>query len=282
MYIYSDSSELKTAIIATKKRGISIGFIPTMGALHQGHMALVHKALSENDIIVVSIFVNPTQFNTAEDLNKYPRTLEADLALLAETAPDCLVFTPTVDDIYGTEASATTYHFDGLEHEMEGKFRPGHFNGVGTILSRLFSIVSPTRAYFGEKDFQQLQIVKKLVAIERFPVTIVGCPIHRAENGLALSSRNKRLTSQQYQEAPLLYKTLLQAKEDFGTKSVTTISAWVSLQFQKNTELSLEYFYIASESDLKPTTTPIEKLKYRAFIAAFAGKVRLIDTIALN
>jgi len=185
-------------------------------------------------------------------------------------------------EIYGKETTASSYDFGGLENEMEGKFRSGHFDGVGTVLKHLFTIITPTKAYFGEKDFQQLQIVKKLVEIEKMSVQIIGCPIFRESSGLALSSRNKRLKEDQLEASPLIYKTLQQVKQDFGTKSVIDLNEWVSKQFENNEILELEYFVIANTSDLKPITKKQNNYKHRAFIAVFAGKIRLIDNIALN
>ena len=282
MQVYDKRLEIIADVAAYKKQQKSVGFVPTMGALHKGHLALVERALLENNIVVVSIFVNPTQFNTSEDLVNYPRTLESDIALLSKLSKDLIVFAPTASEIYGDQVKSKRYDFGGLENEMEGKFRPGHFDGVGTVLKHFFTIVQPDKAYFGEKDFQQLQIVKKLVLLEKMSVQVIGCPIYREDSGLALSSRNKRLNKEQFKEAPLIYKILKQVKEDFGTKSVTDLSEWVSEQFDGNSTLELEYFEIAKVSDLKSIKQKQEDTPYRAFIAVFAGKIRLIDNIALN
>ncbi len=282
MQVHDKRLDIVTSVATFKKQKKTIGFVPTMGALHQGHLALVEQAFKENEVVVVSIFVNPTQFNASEDLVNYPRTLESDVQLLSELSKDIIVFAPTAQEVYGDRTESTTYNFNGLENEMEGKFRPGHFDGVGTVLKHLFTIVSPTRAYFGEKDFQQLQIVKKLVEIEKMSVKIVGCPIYRKESGLALSSRNKRLNDSQLNASPLIYKTLKQVKKDFGIKSANTLNKWVSEQFANHPELELEYFEIAKVSDLKSIKRKQKNTKYRAFIAVFAGKIRLIDNIALN
>ena len=262
---------------------ISLGFVPTMGALHEGHLALVKAGLRDNDFVVVSIFVNPTQFDNQEDLVKYPRTLEDDIALL-KTLSDTtiMVYAPTVEDLYGNNVKSESFQFGGLEHEMEGAFRDGHFDGVGTIVKRFFEIVKPDRAYFGEKDFQQLQIIKKLVELYRIPVKIMGCPIHRAIDGLAMSSRNARLTEAHREVAPFIYKTLKSAKTKFGTKSAKVVSEWVEKQFKKQSLLELEYFIIADTETLKPLKRKSTKKRYRAFIAAYAGDIRLIDNIALN
>ncbi len=282
MQVYDKRLDIKTSVAKFIEDNKSIGFVPTMGALHRGHLALVAKAIKENDVVVVSIFVNPTQFNNSDDLVKYPRTLESDVQLLSGLSPDIIVFAPSPDQVYGNKMSSTSYNFGGLENEMEGKFRPGHFDGVGTVLKHLFTIISPTKAYFGEKDFQQLQIVKKLVAIEKMTVQIIGCSIFREDTGLALSSRNKRLSKDQLASAPLIFQTLKQVKKDFGTKSVHKLSNWVAAQFENNTELKLEYFEIAKVSDLKSIVRKRKTIEYRAFIAVFAGEIRLIDNIALN
>lgn len=262
---------------------MSIGFVPTMGALHNGHLSLVNIGLNQNDIVVVSIFVNPTQFDNKEDLTKYPRTLDADIALLKTVSDDSiLVYAPNVGDIYGDSIVSQSFTYDGLEHEMEGAFRDGHFDGVGTIVKRLLEIVKPHYAYFGEKDFQQLQIIKKLVELHQIPVKVVGCAIHRAEDGVAMSSRNTRLTPEHRAIAPFIFKTLNSAKVKFGTKSAQNVTEWVKKQFKKQPLLELEYFIIADIDTLKPVKRKSTKKTYRAFIAVYAGDIRLIDNIALN
>lgn len=283
MRVHEKRLDIEKDVADLHKQNKTIGFVPTMGALHDGHLALVQRAINQNQVVVVSIFVNPNQFNNSEDLVNYPRTLDSDIKLLYKLSKDIIVFAPSTPiEVYGDDMNSVSYDFEGLENEMEGKFRPGHFNGVGTVLKHLFTIISPTRAYFGEKDFQQLQIVKKLVEIEKMSVEIIGCPIYREESGLALSSRNKRLNKTQLQEAPLIYKALRQVKNDFGTKSVLSLTEWISKQFEANETLELEYFQIAKTSDLKSIQRKQKNTKYRAFIAVFAGKVRLIDNIALN
>ncbi|MDG4714992.1 pantoate--beta-alanine ligase [Winogradskyella marincola] len=283
MKVFHNKSELSQVIDDFKVKNITIGFVPTMGALHNGHLSLVEKALSENQFAVVSVFVNPTQFDNQEDLVKYPRTLEADVALLKTVSNDkIVVYAPAVEDIYGDDVKSQSFKFDGLENEMEGAFRDGHFDGVGTIVKRLFEIVTPNKAYFGEKDFQQLQIIKKLVELHDMPVEVIGCPIHRAEDGLAMSSRNTRLTVDHREAAPFIYKTLKSAKTKFGTKSAKNVTEWVEAQFNKQPLLELEYFIIADVDTLKPVKRKSTKKTYRAFIAVYAGDIRLIDNIALN
>jgi pantoate--beta-alanine ligase len=266
--------------IKSLPKGTSIGFVPTMGALHQGHISLVEKAKKENDIVVVSIFVNPTQFDREEDLVNYPKTIDSDLSLLKAVFCD-LVFTPTAEEIYANNIQSANFNFDGLEHQMEGKFRQGHFDGVGTIVKRLFEIITPTKAYFGEKDYQQLQIIRKMVHKSQLSVKIIPCDIFRETDGLAMSSRNTRLTNEHRKVAPFIYKTLKQAKIKFGTENALEVIKWVENEFKKEPLLELEYFEIADEETLLPIKTKNEKQKCRAFIAVFAGNIRLIDNISL-
>jgi len=253
-----------------------------MGALHRGHLALVQRARKENGLVVVSIFVNPTQFNNPDDLEKYPKSLENDLRLLRPVGEDLLVFAPSTNEMYGEAVLSRTYNFEGLDQVMEGLHRPGHFNGVGTIVEELLRLIRPHRAYFGEKDFQQLQIIRKLVAAQNLPVEVIGCPIVREAGGLALSSRNQRLTERLRKEAAFIYKTLKAAKSKFGTKSAPFIVKWVRQQFRAHPHLKLEYVEIADADTLTPVLRKRKDRKYRAFIAAYANGVRLIDNISLN
>jgi len=260
----------------------TLGFVPTMGALHQGHLSLVEMSLQNNELTIVSIFVNPTQFNNPEDLEKYPRNLESDIAKLQTISNNVIVYAPTVDDIYEGNTTAKSFYFDGLENQMEGKFRPGHFEGVGTIVKRLFEIVKPTNAYFGEKDFQQLQIIKKLVEKENFSINIVECTIFREVNGLAMSSRNERLSPNDRNAAAIIYKTLLEVKHKFSSESLSEIALWVNHVFENQPDFKLDYFEIADETTLLTSETKNPNQKYRAFIAIFVNNIRLIDTISLN
>ena len=283
MQVYTTKSELSSFVDREHKPVFSLGFVPTMGALHAGHLSLVKAAMTENTRVVVSIFVNPTQFDDPKDLSKYPRTLTKDIQLLETLSKTAIVvYTPTVDEIYGAQTKAERFDFGGLEFQMEGKFRTGHFDGVGTIVKRLFEIVKPNNAYFGEKDFQQLQIIKKMVEISQLPVTIVGCPIEREPNGLAMSSRNSRLSVVEKETAALIYKTLKTVKEKFDSDNPTDISNWVTTQFRSHPLFKLEYFQISDTENLAPIQQKNQTKTYRAFIAVFAGDVRLIDNIALN
>jgi len=282
MHIFYGKAALIDYLKSIKTNHSSIGFVPTMGALHQGHLSLMQQSMLENQATVVSIFVNPTQFNNPEDLAKYPRTLDEDIKKIADFNPEIIIFAPTIEDIYEGKPSSQSFDFDGLENQMEGKFRPGHFNGVGTVVKRFFEIVEPTNAYFGEKDFQQLQIVKKMVAKNNLKVTIKGCPIYRDANNLAMSSRNALLSPKEKQEASIIYKTLVDAKARFQTNSAETVTKWVKKSFEKNPDFKLEYFQIADETALLPCLRKNKDKKYRAFIAVFVNNVRLIDTISLN
>ncbi|WP_299393069.1 pantoate--beta-alanine ligase [uncultured Gelidibacter sp.] len=282
MIICHKKEELRHVLDGLALKNQTLGFVPTMGALHEGHLSLIDKGLQENAKMVVSIFVNPTQFDNASDLKKYPRTLESDIEMLKSLSEDILVYAPTVEDVYGDAIASETFDFDGLEHQMEGKFRKGHFDGVGTIVKRLFEIVKPDFAYFGEKDFQQLRIIQKLVEKHNLGVTVVGCDIFRAEDGLAMSSRNQRLTKEHREVAPFIFQTLTAAKAHFGTENAEEVTKWVEEQFKKHELLELEYFTIADEETLQPVETKEKSKSYRAFIAVFAGDIRLIDNIALN
>jgi pantoate--beta-alanine ligase len=282
MLIFDRQAALRAYLKSISDSKTTIGFVPTMGALHQGHLSLLSESLKNNTISIVSIFVNPTQFNNTEDLAKYPRTLESDVDKIKSLSDKIIVYAPNVDDIYEGKTVSEPFDYDGLENQMEGKFRVGHFDGVGTIVKRLFEIVNPTNAYFGEKDFQQLQIVKKMVEKHKLPVNIVGCEIFREPNGLAMSSRNERLSAKERQEAAIIYKVIKDAKTKFGTKSAKSISDWVEKVFEKHTDFKLEYFQIADEATLLPCSRKSKNKKYRAFIAVFVNNIRLIDTISLN
>ncbi len=282
MTIFNTKQEITEFINTQKLAHKKIGFVPTMGALHEGHLTLMKRAIAENELLIVSVFVNPTQFDNAKDLEKYPRTLDNDAKLISTLSKNAIIFAPNAKEVYGNTIKSKHYSFDGLEFQMEGKFRDGHFDGVGTILDFFFTLLKPTNAYFGEKDFQQLQIVKKLVSKYKLGVNIVGCKIHREASGLAMSSRNERLSVPSKKEGAFIYKTLLVAKEKFGTKSARKTEEWVGNQFAKNKHFNLEYVTIAETTTLKSVKRKSSTKKYRIFIAAFIDNVRLIDNIALN
>lgn len=280
MKILKNKRDLETYIKGVKDKSLTIGFAPTMGALHGGHLSLYKQAKEENDVVISSIFVNPTQFNNPDDLQKYPRSVEKDIELLSSVGVDA-VYVPSVEDLYPKGLESKKYDFDGLENEMEGKFRPGHFDGVGTVVEELFSQVKPDNAYFGEKDFQQLMIIKKLVEKKNIPVNVIGVPTFREDSGLAMSSRNLRLTQQQKSEALIIYRTLVQAKEWFGEIPTQEIYERVKNIFSES-NLELEYFLIAEEDTLKEVENLKDDKNHRAFLVAFAGDVRLIDNMRLD
>jgi len=282
MLVFTTKQSLKNHLTPYYIQHKKVGFVPTMGALHIGHISLVDRSLNENDFTVVSIFVNPTQFNNNGDLNNYPRNLEQDIDLLKKTSKNIIVFSPTPEDLYNNKIAPISFDFEELANQMEGKFRPGHFDGVGTVLTHLFNAIKPTCAYFGEKDFQQLQIVRKLVAIQKFNIEIIGCEIYREITGLAFSSRNQRLSKTQKEKACIIYKTLQESKKMFGIKNALEITAYVKSIFEKQSTFDLEYFEIADEEALETATEIETSKKYRAFIAVFVNQIRLIDNIALN
>jgi pantoate--beta-alanine ligase len=255
----------------------TIGLVPTMGALHEGHAALVKRCVAENDITVVSVFVNPTQFNNPDDLRLYPRTLEADCALLEKLGVD-VVFAPDVEEMY-PEPDTRVFDFGMLDKVMEGRFRPGHFNGVAQIVSKLFYAVGPDRAYFGEKDFQQLAIVREMVKQLQIPVEIVAVPIVREESGLALSSRNMRLTPQQRETASEIFKTLKMSVDMISKQSVEDTEKFVVDRINNHEALNVEYFEIVDGNTLQSITDWNDSPYVVGCIAVFCGEVRLIDNI---
>ena len=277
MIVYRTKTDLTGHLLSLQNEGQTIGLVPTMGALHQGHMSLVEKANAENDIVVVTIFVNPTQFNDLSDLDHYPRTLDQDLELIRQLEAD-LVFVPSVKEMCPEE---DTHIFDlgSLDKVMEGKHRIGHFNGVAQIVSKLFLLIRPQRAYFGQKDFQQLVIIRRLVEILELNLTIVPCPIIREKDGLAMSSRNTRLSKEERKLAPFIYETLVQAREKMEDMTPSQVKEWVTLQFKKQSELNLEYFEIVEDKGLMPIDEWDEKLNKVACLAVQLGGVRLIDNL---
>ena len=282
MEIFKTKKTLLDYIERQKEMGKKIGFAPTMGALHPGHISLYEAARKENDLVISSIFVNPTQFNNASDLEKYPRTIEKDIEILEKSALVDAVYIPEVTDIYPEGLKSKEYNFDGLENEMEGKFRPGHFNGVGTVVEELFRQVKPDNAYFGDKDYQQLAIIKKLGEKLNLPIKIHGVPIYREKNGLAMSSRNKRLDHEQCEAAKVIYETLVKVNDWFRIITVSEIYQRVKDIFENQRGMVLEYFEIADEATLKETDFFYKDRNYRAFIVVFVGDVRLIDNMHLD
>ena len=279
MLLIKTIKELQNILNDSRESGI-IGFIPTMGALHKGHLSLVKQAVLENETVVVSIFVNPTQFNDSSDLVKYPRTLESDLELLKTTGCH-IVFAPSAKEVY-PEPDIRKFNFGKLEMVMEGKHRPGHFNGVAQVVSKLFKMVKPDKAYFGLKDFQQLAIIKAMVLQMESPIEIIACPIIREESGLAMSSRNELLTEKQRKNASLIYRTISTAKEQKGQKTVSETINWVIEVINRNPFLNVEYFEIIDDKQLQPIKNWNAKSSKIGCIAAFCGDVRLIDNIYFN
>lgn len=291
------AADLEAAVKEAKQQHLEIGLVPTMGALHEGHLSLIERALKENDLVVVSLFVNPIQFNNKEDLEKYPRTIEADLKLITDLesrtekkASALLAFTPTVDEMYPQGEPKEVYHFGPVEEVMEGPRRPGHFSGVAVVVRRLFDLAQPKRAYFGEKDYQQIAVIRSLLEQIKYPIELIPCPIVRADDGLALSSRNMRLSPAARQMAPAINATLEQAAEMAEYEEVDDVKEWVldtlaswhevndcpnGLQFEP------EYFEIVDAITLQPIAEWAEAEKNGAVgcIAVWLDGVRLIDIV---
>jgi pantoate--beta-alanine ligase len=280
MEVFHTRREINQRIASGKKEKKSIGLVPTMGALHGGHVSLLQLSKNQNDCTVASIFVNPTQFNNKEDLERYPRTPDADLQLLAKEGCD-LVFVPGEKEMY-PEPDLRVFSFGNLDKVMEGKYRPGHFNGVAQVVTKLFDIIMPDRAYFGQKDFQQLTIIRKLTADCRYPVEIVACPIVRETDGLAMSSRNMRLSPEERQHAALIFKTLLRTQKTGTSIPPGRLKKAVVDTINKDPYLQVEYFEIVDGNTLQPINSwNVPGLKVGC-IAVHAGKIRLIDNITFN
>jgi pantoate--beta-alanine ligase len=280
MIVFERAEGLTKYIELLKAKKHTIGFVPTMGALHEGHIALIEQAVSENTTVVVSVFVNPTQFNDKKDLENYPRMPHDDFEK-CENAGATIVFAPSVEEIY-PEPDTRLFDFGNLDKVMEGEHRPGHFNGVAQVVSRLFSIVNPHKAYFGKKDFQQLAIIKRMVEMLSIPVEIISCNTVREPDGLAKSSRNLLLSKEHRASAPLIYKTLTEARNFKGEKSVKETIKWVEGQINADTILKVEYFAIADSKTLEPISNWTDTNEAVGCIAVWAGKVRLIDNIVFN
>lgn len=280
MEIYHKKSEIADAISVLKQKGKSIGFVPTMGALHQGHLSLIECSNSKDDITVVSIFVNPTQFNNKNDYTKYPRILEDDLEQLNSVKCD-LLFLPSEEEMY-PEDDQREFNFGHLDKVMEGAHRPGHFRGVGLIVSKLFEIINPDRAYFGEKDFQQVAVIKYLTESLHLPIDIIPCPIIREDDGLAMSSRNMRLTDVQQKNVPLISQTLFEAREKAKSLTVKETREWVIRKINNNPHLNVEYFEIVDENSLLPAESWNHQGNKRGCIAVNVGDIRLIDNVRFN
>ena len=278
METITNSEELRRALGSRDRSGI--GFVPTMGALHAGHRSLVERARRECATVVVSVFVNPTQFNDKTELKNYPRTPEADLRLLEEVGAD-YVFMPSVEEVY-PEPDTRTFDFGMIDKVMEGATRPGHFNGVAQVVSRLFDLVKPAKAYFGEKDFQQIAVIREMVRQLRIPVEIIPCPIVRGEDGLALSSRNTLLDTDHRTAAPYIYKVLKAAVEKSHQTTPDQLAAWVTAQVESNPLLKVIYFQVVDAATMQQVRTWEESPAIQGCIAVQAGDIRLIDNIKLR
>ncbi|MCQ2236887.1 MAG: pantoate--beta-alanine ligase [Bacteroidales bacterium] len=272
-------SELKQAVAGARAEGKTVGLVPTMGALHVGHLSLIKRACDECDFVVISVFVNPTQFNNPEDLRTYPRTLEADKKLIEDNTSAQVVFAPSVEEVY-PEPDTRQFSFGPIAEVMEGEHRPGHFNGVAQIVSKLFMFVEPDKAYFGEKDFQQLAIIRKMVKDYKFNIQIVGCPIVRYMDGLAVSSRNALLQEDERAIAPIIQATLRRSVEEMQYKMTPAeVIAWVTKTLNNIEHLEVEYYSIVDGLTLQPINEWNETNYVVGCITCYCGKVRLIDNI---
>lgn len=284
MEVFENAVSVSEQIIKLKTAGKKIGFVPTMGALHDGHLSLIEAARKDNDIVVASIFVNPTQFNNPNDLKNYPRNLDRDLKLLEKNNCD-LVFTPSVSEIYPNENSKKSeYHFGKIVEVMEGKFRPGHFDGVANVVSRLFKIIKPDNAYFGQKDFQQYILIKTLADkyLSDLNIQIHRCPIIREKDGLAMSSRNVLLSPEQRKSSALISQTLFWAKDNYQKYTVDELKKQITDKINADKNLKIEYIEFVSDPELDELTDWKIERKIVACIAVQVGDVRLIDNIYFN
>tara|TARA_B100001939_G_scaffold84556_2_gene72211 strand:+ start:2450 stop:3295 length:846 start_codon:yes stop_codon:yes gene_type:complete len=280
MLIFRDTSRVQNHLHNLKNIGKTIGFVPTMGSLHDGHISLVKQSLIQTDITVVSIFINPTQFNNIDDLKTYPSDIDKDLKLLSSISDKIIVFNPDPDELYSGGIRLEDFNFNGLDKYMEGEFRKHHFSGVATVVNKLFSFIEADFAYFGEKDFQQLRIIENLIKEKKFKIKLIRCETIRSKDGLALSSRNNKLDFSSKKIATNLFKALNFAKEKIDEISIDEIEQKIWDNLSNFKQIKLEYFVIADEQNLKPIKT-IKSSKNRAFIAAYVSGVRLIDNIKL-
>tara|TARA_B100001250_G_scaffold328437_1_gene292925 strand:+ start:78 stop:917 length:840 start_codon:yes stop_codon:yes gene_type:complete len=279
MSVYQTSKEILAFLNKTNK---SIGLIPTMGALHLGHASLIKKALIENEIVIVSIFVNPTQFENKDDLINYPKNIDNDIEKIKNLDPQIIIYNPNINDIYNNKLNVKNFDFGFIGSELEGHFRKNHFNSVATIVEKLFNLFKPNRAYFGEKDYQQILIIKSLKIKSNLDVEIISCPIIRDNDGLALSSRNSLLTKKERKIAPIIHKSLLDVKNKIkSNQKIESIIFKIQNEFKSISPLKLEYLEIREALSLKKVNKINSQKKYRAFIAARIGKIRLIDNIEL-
>lgn len=279
MNVFQKHKEILDYINTTNK---SIGLVPTMGSLHLGHISLIEKALIENEIVIVSIFVNPTQFDNKIDLKKYPRNIESDIEKIKKLDEKIIIYTPSIQDIYNDNLNVKNFDFGFIGKELEGHYRKNHFNSVATIVEKLFNFFNPNRAYFGEKDYQQILVIKSLIIKSNLNVEIISCPIIRGSDGLALSSRNNLLSKKERKIAPIIFKTLLDVKTKIKPLQIETLISKIHKKFKLTPLLKLEYLEIREALSLKPVKKIYKDKKYRAFISVIVGKIRLIDNIELS
>ncbi len=279
MLVFKAAAEIRDYF---KSKSVPLGLVPTMGALHSGHLSLVQRACNENERVVVSIYVNPTQFNQAADLSHYPSNFKRDKELLKPFGNQVIIYAPDDNEIYPEGTKSKNYDFGTLTTYMEGEFRPGHFNGVATVVETLLKTIRPSKAYFGEKDFQQLQAIKALNIQKNLGVVIVGCPIVREAQGLAMSSRNQNLTPDQRKQASVIYKTLQKLKNKDFDGNIKEMRAYFVKQVEQYNSFKVEYFLVASPKDLIPVDEINPDGIYRFFVAVFVGKTRLIDTLPFD
>lgn len=277
MEIISTVAGLRKAVADAKAKGLTVGLVPTMGALHAGHMSLIERARKDCGFVVVSVFVNPTQFNNPDDLRTYPRTVEADCALLEEAGVD-VAFTPTVEEVY-PEPDTRIFELGPVAEVMEGAMRPGHFNGVAQVVSKLFDFVRPDKAYFGEKDYQQIAVIRRMAELEGFDIDIVDCPIKREADGLALSSRNVRLTPHQREIAPNIHRIMVESLDKARDCSVEEVKRSVIDAVNAYPEMDVEYYEIVNAADMQPITDWSQATQAVGCITVYLGDVRLIDNI---
>lgn len=277
MEIIRTVQQLKDRIGQAKNKGLSVGLVPTMGALHAGHVSLIERARKENDIVAVSIFVNPTQFNNAEDLRTYPRTEAEDCEKLEKAGVD-YAFIPSVEEVY-PEPDTRVFDLGAVAEVMEGPMRPGHFNGVAQIVSKLFAFAEPNKAYFGEKDFQQIAVIRRMVELEKFDIEIIDCPIKREDDGLAMSSRNVRLTPEQRAIAPAIYSTLKDSIEFAKCHSLKETKYFVISTLNAIEQLEVEYYELVNAQTMQPVEEWQDADSIVGCITVYCGEVRLIDNI---
>ena len=282
MQLYTLKSQVEKSIDKAKDLKKTIGLVPTMGSLHQGHLSLLKKAVQSCEVVWVTIFVNPTQFNNKQDLNNYPKNIKKDLKMIYEISKNIFVFNPEISEMYENKLKIENFDFQDLDKELEGKYRNNHFRGVGTIVSKLFNLFKPTKAFFGEKDFQQTRIIDRLIKIKNFQTELVICPTVREQNGLALSSRNALLSTENKEKSAVIYKTLIYCKENFEKKSFKNIYNDCKKEINSLNDFELEYLEITDNKTLKKTKKNDVKKSFRVFICVLVNGVRLIDNILVK